>query len=66
MRLFRGEKYGVFQGSNGYYVAPMAEDGVSHYQPGDGGNGWSAAQLKKCNDEAKQLEEQGFAWREEH
>ena len=37
MNLYRGKNYGVFAGSDGYYVGQMAPDGVSHYQ--DRGSG---------------------------
>lgn len=56
MKLFRGEKFGVFIGSNGYYVAEMASDGVSHYQPFNAGNGWDKKTLRKYNEEAENLE----------
>jgi hypothetical protein len=55
-KLFRGANYGVFTGANGYYVANMAEDGVSHYQPQNGGNGWSDSTRRECNREAEALE----------
>lgn len=53
MKLYRGKKCGVFTGANGYYVAAMAADGVSHYQPANGGNGWSDDTLRECNTEAR-------------
>ena len=54
--LYRGTKYGVFTGANGYYVAPMAADGVSHYQPANGGRGWDDYILDECNAHAEELE----------
>lgn len=56
MKLFRGNKFGVFTGANGYYMAAMANDGVSHYQPQNGGHGWTESTLRKCNSEAQSAE----------
>jgi hypothetical protein len=50
MTLYRGKFAGVFCGANGYYVAQMAADGVTHYQPCSG-NGWIRANIehsKEC------------------
>lgn len=52
-KLFRGDHYGVFAGPNGYYVAEIAADGVSHQQPSSGGSGWSNEWLQQCNTEAE-------------
>ena len=53
---FRGQYYGVFAGPNGYYVAAMAADGISHYQPANGGSGWTSALKRRLNDEAADAE----------
>lgn len=55
-KLYRGERFGVFTGANGYYVAEMAADGVSHYQPANGGRGWSDARRAECNAAAEEAE----------
>lgn len=54
--LFRGNNYGVFTGPNGYYVAKMARDGVTHYQPANGGGGWKDSTKERCNSEARELD----------
>lgn len=56
IELFRGELAGVFAGANGYYAAAMADDGVSHYQPESGGDGWGDAALRRCNADARAME----------
>ena len=53
--LFRGENWGVFAGPNGYYVAHMDDDGVSHHQPANGGDGWSDSIREACNRWAAEL-----------
>jgi hypothetical protein len=55
-KLYRGKKFGVFTGANGYYIAEMASDGRSHYQPASGGNGWSESLRRRYNQEAAELE----------
>lgn len=54
--LFRGKNIGVFAGANGYYLGAMTEDG-SHYQPANGGNGWSENLRERLNEEAERIEE---------
>lgn len=61
MNLYRGERYGVFEGANGYYIGAMAEDGVSHYQSGNAGDGWSDGTLRRLNAEARKLDDDGGA-----
>ena len=34
---FRGTYAGAYRGPNGWYAAALSADGVSHYQPTDGG-----------------------------
>lgn len=54
--LFRGDRVGVFAGANGYYLASMASDGVSHYQPASQGAGWSEDLREALNARAAALE----------
>lgn len=54
--LYRGKNYGVFAGANGYYVAAMASDGISHYQPANQGNGWADSVRDECNADARELD----------
>lgn len=54
--LFRGDKWGVFAGANGYYCAAMAADGVSHYQPANQGYGWDEETRRDCNRAARERE----------
>jgi hypothetical protein len=54
--LFRGKNIGVFTGPNGYYLGAMTADG-SHYQPANGGNGWSEKLRERLNEEASRIEE---------
>jgi len=56
MDLYRGENYGVFRGPNGYYVARIAADAISYYEPLSGGEGWSDEVLEHCNTQAAELD----------
>ncbi|MBV8100954.1 MAG: hypothetical protein JOZ31_17550 [Verrucomicrobia bacterium] len=56
MDLYRGENYGVFTGPNGYYVARILADGISHFEALSGGEGWSDQVLERCNDQAAELD----------
>lgn len=63
MKCYRGKNVGVFAGPNGYYIATMADDGVSHYQPAGGGNGWGDDLLGQLNAEAARIErEEGIGY----
>lgn len=54
IELYRGVNAGVFAGSNGYYAARMASDGVSHYQ--EPGEGWSDKVLLEQNRIARDMD----------
>ncbi len=60
-RLFRGKFFGVFTGANGYYCAAMAKDGQSHYQPANGGNGWSETARENATATAQERESESNA-----
>lgn len=63
-KLYRGKLAGVFRGPNGYYCGMMSSDGVGHYHPINGGNGWSAKALREAT-EAAQAEDAGVDVEEE-
>jgi hypothetical protein len=47
--LFRGKYYGVFEGENGYYTAPIAADGTHVPARLLGGFGWDEETLRTLN-----------------
>jgi hypothetical protein len=56
MDLYRGEKYGVFMGPNGYYITRMTPDKKSYYEAVSGGDGWSDEERQRCNTQASELD----------
>jgi len=55
-KLFRGSNVGVFAGTDGYYVAAMCPDGVSHYASFAGGISWEDDWLDHCNAIAERMD----------
>ena len=56
MDLYRGKNYGVFTGPNGYYVARILGNGISHYEALSGGEGGSDEVLEHLNAQAAELD----------
>ena len=56
MDLYRGKNYGVFTGPNGYYVARILGNGISHYEALSGGEGWSDELLEHSNVQTIELD----------
>jgi hypothetical protein len=54
--LFRGKYYGVFEGENGYYTAPIAADGTHVPARLFGGFGWDEETLRTLNSLASKRE----------